>query len=106
MTKSPRLGTLKLPRRNLPEPIANALRLYGYNWRGKRSRSGKLWSIYRYGKPGVKLQGTDVWTLHSDADPAEVVKWLELKERGEHAPDGKLLFSESVPHTLAERVGI
>lgn len=94
---------LKLPREKLPEPLANALRLFGYNWQGKRSRNGKLWSIYRYGKPGQKAQDVDKWTLHSDANPAEVMKWLLLKERGEWAPAGKLLAGEP---TLAERVGV
>jgi hypothetical protein len=82
------MRNLKLPRVKLPEALANALRLYGYNWRGKRSRDGKLWTIYPYGKPGPPQK---TWPLHSDADPEEVVIWLVLRERGEFAPDDKLL---------------
>lgn len=95
-----RVRDLKLPREKLPEPLTNALRLFGYNWEPKRSHSGKLWAIYKF---PVTLKK---WTLHADADPEEVVKWLTLMERGEWAPEGKLLFSESVPRTLAERVGV
>lgn len=96
-----RLRNLKLPRAALPQPLANALRLFGYNWQGKRSRNGKLWGIYKRAKP--RGLGNDEFTLHSDADPEEVVKWLELRERGQFAPAGKLLAGE---RTLAERVGI
>jgi hypothetical protein len=91
---------LKLPRGKLPEALANALRLYGYNWQGKRSRNGKLWAIYLYGKPRTP---ENMWTLHSDADPAKVAEWLLLRERGEWAPAGRLLAGEP---TLAERVGV
>lgn len=74
---------LKLPRVKLPEPLANALRLYGFNWRGKRSLDGKLWTIYPYGK---ERKPNKTWELHSDADPEKVVKWLVALERSEYAP--------------------
>jgi hypothetical protein len=100
MSGGPRLRALKLPRAALPAPLANALRLYGWNWRGARSRNGKLWKIYPYGKPGPPQQ---TWDLHSDADPEQVIKWLVAKERGEDPPAGKLLAGDS---TLAERIGL
>jgi len=74
-----RVRNLKLPRTKLPEALANALRLYGYNWRCKRSRDEKLWTIYPYGK---QRKSDKVWTLHSDADPAGVLHWLLMRERG------------------------
>lgn len=80
-----RIDKLQKPRQKLrqklPEPLANALRLYGYNWRGQRSRDGKLWKIYPYGKPGAP-RGPRTWTLHSDADPQWVVQWLIQREPG------------------------
>jgi len=83
-----RARDMKMPRVKLPEALANALRMYSYNWRGKRSEDGKLWTIYPYGKRRVPDK---VWTLHSDADPALVLDWLARKERGQYAPSQMLL---------------
>lgn len=69
---------LKLPRARLPEPLANCLRLYGFNWRGARSVNGKLWSVYRYGKPAKPPY---VFQLHSDTPVEEVLSWCQAYER-------------------------
>lgn len=49
-----RLRKLKLPRSPLPEPLANALRLFGYNWRMARSRNG-----------GSRRAGGMIWAARS-----------------------------------------
>lgn len=69
---------LKLPRSKLPEPLANLLRLHSFNWQGKRSRDGKLWTVYRYGQPA---QGHNRFQLHSDVSLETAARWFELYER-------------------------
>jgi hypothetical protein len=78
-SKHPRDARFKLS-----EPLANALRLFGYNWRARPLRAGNLWTIYRYGKsePDAR-KNRQTWTLHSEADPDAVVRWLAARARGE-----------------------
>jgi len=82
------LHNLKRPRSPLREPLANLLRLYGYNWRPARSIDGKLWNIY---KRGVQDAARASWSLHNDAKPENVLAWLKAREGGQWVGDGRLL---------------
>lgn len=83
-----RYRNLRAPRGKLPEPLANALRMFSYNWQSRRSLNGTLWIIYKYGKP--RARGNQ-WTLSSDAIPERVFQWLQHRESGDACADSWLL---------------